>query len=461
MNRGNNWRQTGFIGFSAAALAIAVSAPVMAADLGGNCCADLEERIAELEATTARKGNRKVSLTVSGLVHESILFWDDGYERNQYVTTNEFTQTRFRFLGEAKISGDWKAGYLLEIGVRGARGDRVNQNDDNGGTTANSLSVRHSTWYIANKNYGKVWVGQTSDAADGVTETNLGGNGFFTTASWGNSFGDGGSGFNLRRKSDAGSTGVQWGDFGTQGLQQGVPGEGHRLNVIKYDTPAIAGFTASASWGDDDVWALGLRYSGEISGFKLAGAAGYISWNDFNTAADNRGAGETQEFGLSASVLHVATGLYVTGAWGHLEDDGLAPVYAALGQTRAIDDETEFYFLQGGIQKKFLPIGTTTIFGEYFNLERGAGFVPAIGGGGSLTLAAGALGAGTLTEVAGSEIRGWGIGINQNLSEVVDVYVGYRHVSVDVITTNGAGTASVLSDLEDFDYVTAGAQVKF
>ena len=29
---------------------------------------DLEERIAELEATTARKGNRKVSLTVSGWV---------------------------------------------------------------------------------------------------------------------------------------------------------------------------------------------------------------------------------------------------------------------------------------------------------------------------------------------------------------------------------------------------------
>ncbi|MEL7049851.1 MAG: porin, partial [Pseudomonadota bacterium] len=37
-----------------------------AADFGGDCCADLEERIAELEATTARKGNRKVNLTVSG-----------------------------------------------------------------------------------------------------------------------------------------------------------------------------------------------------------------------------------------------------------------------------------------------------------------------------------------------------------------------------------------------------------
>ena len=56
-----------------------------AADLGGNCCADLEERIAELEATTARKGNRKVSLTVSGWVGEQVLWWDDGAARGTYV----------------------------------------------------------------------------------------------------------------------------------------------------------------------------------------------------------------------------------------------------------------------------------------------------------------------------------------------------------------------------------------
>jgi len=35
-----------------------------AADLGGNCCADLEERVAEREATTTRKGNVIVSLKV-------------------------------------------------------------------------------------------------------------------------------------------------------------------------------------------------------------------------------------------------------------------------------------------------------------------------------------------------------------------------------------------------------------
>ena len=48
------------------------SVSAKAADLGGDCCADLEERVAELEATTARKGNRKVSLTVSGWVNEAI-----------------------------------------------------------------------------------------------------------------------------------------------------------------------------------------------------------------------------------------------------------------------------------------------------------------------------------------------------------------------------------------------------
>jgi hypothetical protein len=71
---------------TAAFLMTGVAATVAsAADLGGNCCADLEERIAELEATTARKGNRKVSLTVSGWVNEAVFFWDDGVKSNTYA----------------------------------------------------------------------------------------------------------------------------------------------------------------------------------------------------------------------------------------------------------------------------------------------------------------------------------------------------------------------------------------
>ena len=82
-----------------------------AADLGGNCCADLEERIAELEATTARKGNRKVSLTVSGWVAEQVLYWDDGAQRAAYVGGIGTTlATHVKFTGQATIMPGWYAG---------------------------------------------------------------------------------------------------------------------------------------------------------------------------------------------------------------------------------------------------------------------------------------------------------------------------------------------------------------
>ena len=75
----------------------------MAADLGGNCCADLEERIAEHEATTVRKGNRKVSLAISGFVGHTVMWWDDGTQSDMYIGDAGNLTSRFRFKGEAKI----------------------------------------------------------------------------------------------------------------------------------------------------------------------------------------------------------------------------------------------------------------------------------------------------------------------------------------------------------------------
>ena len=92
-----------------------------AADLGGNCCADLEERIAELEATTARKGNRKVSLTISGWVAEQVMWWDDGVESNTYVGGIGTTLgTNVKFTGQATIAPGWSAGYVLHLEADGS-----------------------------------------------------------------------------------------------------------------------------------------------------------------------------------------------------------------------------------------------------------------------------------------------------------------------------------------------------
>ena len=101
---------------AAGLLAGGLATSANAADLGGNCCADLEERIAELEATTARKGNRKVSLTVSGWVGQQITFWDDGIESNTYIHDLGTTLgSHVKFTGSAQISPGWSAGYVLQI----------------------------------------------------------------------------------------------------------------------------------------------------------------------------------------------------------------------------------------------------------------------------------------------------------------------------------------------------------
>ena len=41
------------------AVGLFAATPALSADLGGDCCTDLEERVAELEATTARKATAK------------------------------------------------------------------------------------------------------------------------------------------------------------------------------------------------------------------------------------------------------------------------------------------------------------------------------------------------------------------------------------------------------------------
>ena len=130
---GGLWKSTSTAAlFAAAGLFVGgVAMPsAKAADLGGDCCADLEERVAELEATTARKGNRRMSLTVSGQVTRSILYWNDGDNSGTYAGLDNHNQsTRFVFSGSAKISPNVTAGFefMTEWAV-GARTSSVDQN---------------------------------------------------------------------------------------------------------------------------------------------------------------------------------------------------------------------------------------------------------------------------------------------------------------------------------------------
>ncbi|MEI9902380.1 MAG: hypothetical protein WDN31_22455 [Hyphomicrobium sp.] len=139
-----------------------------AADLGGNCCADLEERIAELEATTARKGNRKVSLTISGWVAQQVVGWDDGYESNIYIGDIGHTlSSHFKFTGQATISPGWYAGYTIHVEVKNNNSLGLTQNySDNGSLVKDGVGLLQSFWFIKSDSLGKVSVGLQSQASD-------------------------------------------------------------------------------------------------------------------------------------------------------------------------------------------------------------------------------------------------------------------------------------------------------
>ena len=138
------------------------------------CCSDLEERVAELEATTVRKGNKKVSVTLYGQVNKAVLWWDDGAEKNTYVVDNNYESSRFGFKGSAKIGGDWSAGYRMEIETITAQSNLVNQFNPGDDPSFGLLNVRHSYMYLDNKKWGRVRWGLTATPIYNITkDTNV------------------------------------------------------------------------------------------------------------------------------------------------------------------------------------------------------------------------------------------------------------------------------------------------
>src|SRR5262245_62389167 len=62
-----------------------------------DCCADLEARIAELEAMAVYKGNNKVNVEVAGAVSRAIMSWEDGQNTDYYIDNNEGADLKIVF----------------------------------------------------------------------------------------------------------------------------------------------------------------------------------------------------------------------------------------------------------------------------------------------------------------------------------------------------------------------------
>lgn len=428
-----------------------------AADLGGNCCADLEERIAELEATTARKGNRKVSLTVSGFVGHNILFWDDGKVGDMYIGDGGNYFSRFRFTGNAKITPDVTAGFTYEFGVHGNNIGGMSQiqgpnitgsgtgatgnGDDNGYQTQPML--RDSTVWLRSARLGMVKLGQGSTATDNLVLIDLGMMQGASTPDTALYIG----GFRLR---DAA------GNISNTSWQNVIRGheswDTFRRNHIMYETPTLHGFNVQTAVGEDNYWDIALRFANEWNGVRVAFGIGYQVDSEFNNSA---GAGflcgincdlKSKEVKGSASILHVPTGLFLTGAAGNREYSGDSSVVGGIASKDA-----SFWYLAGGISRNFTGFGRTTIFGEYSESKNAAS-----------NPLGGFMGVSTT-------VTHWGIGVNQYFDAAAfEMFITYKNFSLD-LPANVAlvgidplvGAPVVMGAQKDLSALMIGAKMSF
>lgn len=417
-----------------------MSANANAADLGGDCCADLEERIAELESTTARKGNRKVSLTISGWVSEQIVFWDDGVERNTYVGGVGTTlSSNITFSGTAQITNDLKAGYALRIEANPNDPFTLSQNNDNAidpnlPNFAFGAFPLESNWFLQSTTFGKIAVGKLSPASDNAAILPQDGSGTLFPANA--VLFDPIRGFELRRNGAAipGAGGaLTWGDIancaqlGPAGAGIGSDCTAVFTNAIRYDSPTLGGFGVSASWGEDDFWDVAARYAGEFNGIKVSIGGAYSENKDENFVIPFGTTRDVQYFQIGGYLEHVESGVWAFASYGTESIDSA---------TKSAPNDNDNWYVKGGIKLKPFSIGQTIPFAEYGQHNDMLSIL--------------------VPGATGSEINRWGIGVVQNIdAAAMSLWLSYRNIDGEIEGGAAAG------GLDEYQFIKAGAVIGF
>jgi predicted porin len=373
-----------------------------------------------------------------------VLFWDDGGMSDVYQVTNDTSRTRFGFRGSAKIDSDWSAGYLIEMGIRTANSGAVSQFADVSGAVgtneagddlgANNGDLRHAYWWIDSKSLGRLTVGQTDTPSSSTFTLTLANIPHLEA----DPTGVGGASFRIRDSVSGDLTSLYWAN-----LMHPNQGSLSRRNEVMYTTPEFAGFQVKAAWGEADFWAVSLQYAGEFSGFRVAAKVAYADVTDtgFTRGTTDQTftpgcfegvdpAGDTDHrevdcnhWVVGASVMHVPTGLFLSGGYVDFTDNN---------RPAGVQESDQAWYVHGGIEQKFIALGKTTLYGEYGEQENG--LVNALAG------------------TSGSTMSFWGLGVVQNIeAAAMDMYLFYRNLSSEI---EGA-------DFDDLTLVGAGAIIRF
>jgi hypothetical protein len=436
------------------------------------------------------------------------MYWNDGFQSDVYSVDNAIANSRFRLTGNAKLSADVTAGFYMELSMAiGARSHQVSQLDDDGvsgiggilspaqfsdgigGAGDSVLGFDQAYWYLTSNHWGKLSLGRLATTTAGVSIIDLSNTGVVANSQpflWGGG---------MFTRNGLGQFGLAWGNLcggpsaATSVLPAsvvaGTAGAGAyavdcgihaltRRDGVMYTSPTWQGFTFGGSFGEDDFWDVSGRYAGEWHGFRVAAGVGYRWYGDREadiptpllptTAPKNDKLADTdrRHWLSSASIMHIATGLFVSGTWNQYEFRGNnALEIFDLNPLRNRPD-VHLWWVDAGIQKNWTGWGATTFYGEYGRVDDGISGLAVSGA----TTAGALAGLGAQGVVVDSSMTWWGLGAVQTIdAAAMDVYLAYRRYEADATfgnsSTLGLAAKQIPGGLEDIWYVQAGARIQF
>lgn len=349
-----------------------------------------DETIRKIVATPLiEASNPRVKVAISGQVNRLVNLGDDGKDTKAYFVDNDVSVSRLRVTGTGQVTDDFSIGTNLEIAISPNNSAEVSQTNEDG---SQDDEFRKVEALFTSDDYGVVAFGRGDPATKDIARLDLSGTDVLAYANTGAVAG----GLFFREDGGDALTTTTVGSVFTD-FDQG------RTNRIRYDTPAVSGFTAAGSYGADQKWGAALRWAG--AGYGLNATAGAGVQDPSRSGADLVYAG-------SASVLHEATGLNLT--------------YGTAWQEQS-DGRGQLQYLKAGWQHGFFEFGKTA-FSIDFGYDKDA---PSDGDDGK-----------TAGVVALQSIAGYG----------TELFAGLRAYDLD--QSEGVDTSTI--------YVaTAGTRVKF
>jgi hypothetical protein len=138
--------------------------------------------------------------------------------------------------------------------------------------------------------------------------------------------------------------------------------------------------------------------------------------------------------------MHVASGLYLTGAFVNQDND------------KAGVPHTTLWYVQGGVSRNWTGLGRSVLYAEYARVNDGilCGVDACTDFGGNAN-----------DIITSSQATVWGFGVVQHIdAAAMEVFLAYRRYAAEVTSPAGNDLSGTVS-LNDFDVVMSGARIRF